>query len=101
MWVYATFDSEKVVEKWSATSELGEGTLLLGKVKEMINSSDFVMYCYYYSTEMEVSRKHIHVLSDSNNEIWQRHFVCNIPKGHYKYAGVIKSQRGISTFHST
>ena len=54
--------------------------MLLGKVKEMINSTDFVVYFPYDYTEMEVGKKHIHVLTDSY-EIWQRHFVHNIPKG--------------------
>ena len=54
--------------------------MLLGKVKEMISSTDFVVYFPYDSTEMEVGKKHIHVLTDSY-EIWQRHFVRKIPKG--------------------
>ena len=57
-----------------------EHYMLLGKVKEIINSSDFVIYFPYDSTEMEVGRKHIHVLTDSY-EIWQRHFERKIPKG--------------------
>ena len=48
--------------------------------KSIINSSDFVIYFPYDSTEMEVGRKHIHVLTDSY-EIWQRHFERKIPKG--------------------
>ena len=83
VWVYAKiFDSEKAVEKWSESNfgARGGSTMLLGKVKEIINSSDFVIYFPYDSTEMEVGRKHIHVLTDSY-EIWQRHFVRKIPKG--------------------
>ena len=69
MWVYANiFDSEKAVDKNGAraTSDHVEGCW------EIINSSDFVIYFPYDSTEMEVGRKHIHVLTDSY-EIWQRH----------------------------
>ena len=47
---------------------------------QRVHSSDFVIYFPYDSTEMEVGRKHIHVLTDSY-EIWQRHFVRKIPKG--------------------
>ena len=47
------------------------------------NSSDFVTYIYfpYNSTEMEIGRKHIHVLTADSYEIWQRHFERKIPKG--------------------
>ena len=47
VWVYAkNFDSEKAVEKWSESNfgARGGSTMLLGKVKEIINSSDFVIY---------------------------------------------------------
>ena len=54
---------------------INTSTTLLGK--EII---DFVIYFPYNSTEMEVGRKHIHVLCDSY-EIWQRHFVSKISKG--------------------
>ena len=57
---------------------------------ERDNSSDFVIYFPYDCTEMEVGRKHIHVLTDSY-EIWQKHFVRKIPKGqrsHAEAAGV-------------
>ena len=47
-------------------------------VREIINSSDFVTYFPYDSTEMEVGRKPIHVLTECY-EIWQRR---KIPKGH-------------------
>ena len=63
MWVYAkNFDNEKAVEKWSESNfgACGGNT----KVKEIINSSDFVIYFPYDSTEKEVGRKHIHVVSD-------------------------------------
>ena len=83
VWVYAKiFDSDREVEKWSERNfgARGGNTMLLGKVKEMISSTDFVVYFPYDSTEMEVGKKHIHVLTDSY-EIWQRHFVRKIPKG--------------------
>ena len=52
-------DSEKAVEKWSESNFgalRGGSAMLFGKVKEIINSSDFVIYFPYDSTEMEVGR---------------------------------------------
>ena len=45
VWVYAKiFDSDREVEKWSERNfgARGGNTMLLGKVKEMINSTDFI-----------------------------------------------------------
>ena len=46
VWVYAKiFDSDREVEKWSERNfgARGGNTMLLGKVKEMISSTDFVV----------------------------------------------------------
>ena len=61
-------DSEKEVEKWSESNfgARGGSTMLLGKVKEIINSSDFVIHFPYDSTVPARKSEKSHVARAKN-----------------------------------